>query len=321
MEGSTLEHADTPLTEEVPASTFVEAFHRTAREHPDLVAFRTRDGSVELTWAQLRTRVDALAAGLAKLGLRRGENVALMFANQPEFNLSDLAVMTVGATPFSIYFTSSPEEIEFVVGDAEARFAIVADQFADGFLAARDRLPKLEHVIVAGGEPREGTLRLEDVEADGDPSFDAAASCAQIKADDLLTLIYTSGTTGNPKGVELTHANLLASVQGLKQLIHLEPGFKVISWLPNAHIAERAAHHYLPVALGGSVTCCEDPRKIAEVLPEVHPTWFFAVPRIWEKVKAGLEAKLAAAPPEAKEQADKALGAALQKVRLEQAGK
>ncbi len=320
MESSTATEAAGAAAPEAPAANFVEAFHRTARDHSGRVAFRTRDGSTTLTWGELRTRADALAAGLAKLGLRRGENVALMFGNRPEFNLADLAVMTVGATPFSIYFTSSAEEIEFVVGDAQARFAIIDQAFADQFLAARDRLPTLEHVIVVDGDGREGTLRLEDVEGDGDPGFDAEASAAQIRGDDLLTLIYTSGTTGNPKGVELTHANLMSSVAGLKQLIELEPGFRVVSWLPNAHIAERAAHHYLPIALAGEVTCADDPRKIAEVLAEVHPTWFFAVPRIFEKVKAGLEAKLAAAPPEAKEQADKALGAALQKVRLEQAG-
>ncbi len=320
MAGSTADRAATPLTEELPAANFLQAFHRTAREHADLVALRTRGGEVELTWGEVRERVDALAAGLAKLGLRRGETVALMFGNRPEFNISDLAVMTVGATPFSIYFTSSPEEIEFVVGDAQARIAIVDAQFADTFLAVRERLPHIEHVVLVDGEAREGTLRFEDVIADGDPSFDPEAAARELTGDDVLTLIYTSGTTGNPKGVEIVHRNQLTAVEGLKELITLEPGFRVISWLPNAHIAERAAHHYLPIALAGTVTCADDPRKIGEVLAEVHPTWFFAVPRIFEKVKAGLEAKLAAAPPEAREQADRALGAALQKVRLEQAG-
>jgi long-subunit acyl-CoA synthetase (AMP-forming) len=320
MESSTADRAAHDAPVEPPAPTFVAAFHRTAREHPGQVAFRTRDGATALTWGELRARVDALAGGLHRLGLRRGENVALMFGNRPEFNLADLAVVTVGATPFSIYFTSSPEEIAFVVGDAQARFAIVDGAFAGALQDARDRLPTLEHVIVVDGDGREGTLRLEDVEADPDPAFDADAAAAETTADDLLTLIYTSGTTGNPKGVELTHGALMAAVGGLRRVIALEPGFRVISWLPNAHIAERAAHHYLPVAFAGEVTCADDPRKIGEVLAEVHPTWFFAVPRIFEKIKAGLEARLAAAPPEAREQADRALGAALQKVRLEQAG-
>jgi len=317
MAGSTVEHADTPLTEEVPAKTFVEAFHRTAREHAGAVAFRTRGGERELTWGQLRERVDKVAGGLAALGLRRGENVALMFANTPEFNLCDLAVMTVGATPFSLYATASPEQIQYVVSDAEARFAIIEPQFAENFRKARADLPKLEKIIVAG---EGGDMTLDELEGSGDGSFDVAASCAQVTEEDTLTLIYTSGTTGPPKGVELTHRNLMTAVEGLKQLITFKPGSKVISWLPNAHIAERAAHHYLPVALAGQVTCCDDPRKIAEVLPEVHPTWFFAVPRIWEKIKSGLEAKLAAAPEEARANADRAFQAALQKVRLEQKG-
>ena len=262
MAGSTADRAETPLTAEVPAANLVDAFHRTARDHADLVAFRTRGGEVELTWADMRRRVDALAAGLAKLGLRRGENVALMFGNRPEFNLADLAVLTVGATPFSVYFTSSPEEIEFVVGDAEARVAIIDGQFADTFLAVRERLPRIEHVVVVDGDGREGTVRFEDLEADGDPSFDAEAAAREVSGDDVLTLIYTSGTTGNPKGVEITHRNQLTAVEGWTQLIALDPGFRVISWLPNAHIAERAAHHYIPVVLAGTVTCADYPRKI-----------------------------------------------------------
>ena len=94
----------------------------------------------------------------------------------------------------------------------------------------------------------------------------------------------------------------------------------MISWLPAAHIAERGAHYYLPVIRGCTVSVCPDPRKIVEFLPQVHPTWFFAVPRIWEKLKAGLEAKLAAIPGEEGEQARQGLEAAIQKVRLEQAG-
>jgi long-subunit acyl-CoA synthetase (AMP-forming) len=319
MESSSAGQAGTPLEEQVEAATVIEAFHRTVARQPDDVAVRTRGDEVALTWAELRGRADALAAGLSKLGLRRGDTLALMFGNQVEFHLADLAGMTVGATPFSLYVTASPEQIAYVVGDAGARIAIVDAQYVESFAKIRDELPVLEHIVVVGEAP-EGTLRLEDVEADPDPDFDADASVAQARPDDPLTLIYTSGTTGPPKGVELTHDNLISAVVGFKQLVDFPPGGRVISWLPNAHVAERNAHHYIPIVLGLTITVCEDPRKIAEVLPEVRPHWFFAVPRIWEKMKAGLEAKLGDAPPEHAEGARKALDAALQKVRLEQRG-
>src|SRR4051794_13037258 len=131
----------------VGAATIAEAFRITAEDHPDRVAVRTKDDEVSLTWGALRERVDALARGLHELGVRRGDTVALMLANRPEFHVADLAVMSLGATPFSIYATSSPEQIAYVVRDAQARVAIAEEAFAGGLLAARAGLPGLEHVV------------------------------------------------------------------------------------------------------------------------------------------------------------------------------
>jgi long-subunit acyl-CoA synthetase (AMP-forming) len=137
----------------------------------------------------------------------------------------------------------------------------------------------------------------------------------------MLTLIYTSGTTGPPKGVQLNHRNLLSTVAGIEQMVDFPAeGGRVISWLPSAHIAERAAHHYLPIVFGFTITSCPDPRQVLAYLPEVRPSWFFAVPRIWEKLKAGIETMIAGRPDAEREQAQAAIAAAVQKVRLEQAG-
>ena len=119
-----------------------------------------------------------------------------------------------------------------------------------------------------------------------------------MSPEDVLTLIYTSGTTGPPKGVELAHRNLITAVSGIEEIVSFPPGSRVVSWLPAAHIAERAAHHYLPIVFGFSITTCEDPRQVMSVLPDVRPQWFFAVPRIWEKLKAGLETMIAGQPDE-----------------------
>jgi long-chain acyl-CoA synthetase len=228
-------------------------------------------------------------------------------------------VMTLGATPFSIYQTYTPDQIQYIVSDAGAKVAIIEEQFRETFLEARKGLPDLAHLIVVDGKGGDGTLTIEEVEA-SNPGFDAEAAWRAIEPDDLLTLIYTSGTTGPPKGVELTHNNLLAAIGTIEEIIEFPDNAKVISWLPSAHVAERNAHHYIPIAFGGQVTTCDNPREILSYLPEVRPTWFFAVPRIWEKLKAGLETTLASQPPEQREKMDAALAAAREKVRLEQAG-
>ena len=301
------------------AATVAEAFRITARERADEVAIRTKADAFTITWGQLRERVDALAAGLAELGVARGQAVALMLSNRPEFHLCDLAAMMLGATPFSIYNTYTPEQIQYLVTDARARVLICELQYLPQVQAAREELPSLEHVIVVDGDPVAGTLALSDLEA-AEADFDVEASVAALRGSDVLTLIYTSGTTGPPKGVELIHRNLLAAVEGLEELIQFPRDGRVISWLPAAHIAERNAHHYLPIVFGLQITCCDDPRQVLSYLPEVRPSWFFAVPRIWEKLKSGLEAMIAGQPEEQRERTRAALEAAVRKVRMEQHG-
>ena len=316
---STTEEQATPLDESLSAKTIAEAFRQTVDRCPDRTAVRTKDDEISLTWAQLRDRVDALAGGLAKLGVKRGDTVALLLGNRPEFHIADLAVMTLGATPFSIYATSSPEQVAYLVGDAEARVMLVESALLPAVAKARPELPNLEHLIVLEGAEGEDTLAWTDVEG-SDPDFDPEPHWRAVEPEDLLTLIYTSGTTGPPKGVQLVHRNLITATQSIRQMIQFPDGSRVISWLPNAHIAERAAHHYLPIVFGLSITTCEDPKRIAEYLAAVKPQWFFAVPRIWEKLKSGLEAMLAGLPDEAAQKARGALDAAIKKVELEQAG-
>ncbi len=303
----------------VDAPTLTQALRRTAASHPEVIALRTPDDSISLTWSGLLQRVDALAGGLAGLGVRRGDTVALMLTNRPEFNIADLAAVTIGATPFSIYTTYPAEEIEYLLTDAGTRVAIIEQAFIEVFQRARENVPGLEHLIVVDGDPPAGALRLDEVEG-SNPAFDAA-SLEPVQPDDVLTLIYTSGTTGPPKGVQLSHHNIMSAAKGIEEIITFDPGAKVISWLPAAHIAERMAHHYIPVIYAGSVTCCPDPREVVSYLPRVHPNWFFAVPRIWEKLKAGLEAMLAGQPVEQRKPLEDALAASLERVRLVQAGR
>jgi long-subunit acyl-CoA synthetase (AMP-forming) len=301
------------------ATTIAEAFRITAAERAEEVAIRTKGDAFTITWGELRERVDALAGGLAKLGVKRGDTVALMLSNRPEFHLCDLAAMMLGAAPFSIYLTYTPEQIQYLMTDADAHVLICEQQFLGQVSEARESLPNLQHVIVVDGEAPAGTLALSEVEG-SNPDFDVDASVAAIQPTDILTLIYTSGTTGPPKGVQLIHRNLFAATEGLDELIEFPRDGRVISWLPAAHVAERNAHHYLPIVFGLQITCCDDPRQVLSYLPEVRPSWFFAVPRIWEKLKAGLETMIVSQPEERRAALEAALEAGLRKVRLEQAG-
>ncbi len=315
MEATTSErYASGGPGSEPAAANFPAAFQATVERLGDAVAVRDRERG--LSWNELRSQAAAVAGGLAALGLGRGDAVALMLNNRIEFFPSDLGVSTLGGAPFSIYQTASPEQIAYVCGDAGIKIAIVEKMFLETF--ERAEIPALEHLIVLDGDG--GTMSYEQLLAT-DPGFDDAAAAASVGLDDILTLIYTSGTTGPPKGVELTHRNLLGLVSSVDDLLALpESGSKVISWLPAAHIAERGAHYYMPMTKGVEVAVCPDPRTIIEFLPTVRPTWFFAVPRVWEKLRAGLEAMLAALPDEQRVPAEKGIEAAIEKVRLEQRG-
>ena len=242
-----------------------------------------------------------------------------MLGNRPEFHIVDLAAVTVGATPFSIYVTYPAQEIEYLITDSGAKVAIVEQAFLPVVLEARKNLPALEHLIVVDGEAPAGTISLAEVEG-SNPDFDAAAAAACVAPGDVLTLIYTSGTTGPPKGVQLSHHNIMFTARSIEAIIALEPGARVVSWLPSAHIAERNAHHYIPIVYACTITCAPNPRDVLSYLPQVRPTWFFAVPRIWEKLKAGLEAMQSARPEEETRPLREALEAAIERVRLRQRG-
>jgi long-subunit acyl-CoA synthetase (AMP-forming) len=307
-----------PAGRAVDAPTLTEALRRTAANHPDVVAVRTPDDGVSLTWSQLLERVDSLAGGLAGLGVERGDTVALMLTNRPEFHIADLAAVMLDATPFSIYTTYPADEIEYLLTDAATKVAIIEQAFLPVVLEARKNAPQLERVILVDGDAPVGTIALAELEA-SNPDFDPSA-LPPVAPDDVLTLIYTSGTTGPPKGVQLSHHNVMFAAKGIEQIITFDPGSKVISWLPAAHIAERMAHHYIPVIYAGSITCCPNPREVVSYLPQVHPNWFFAVPRIWEKLKAGLEAMLAGQPEETRKPVEDAVAASVERVRLLRAG-
>ena len=303
------------------APTVAAAFQATVAAFPEANALRTKGDEVSFTWAEYAERVRAVAAGLAALGVGRGDTVGIMLTNRPEFHFADAAALHLGATPFSVYNTLAPEQIEHLVSDAGCRVMFTEAAFLESVLAVRDAVEGLEHVVVVDDGAGEGTISLAELEAMGAEGFDFEAAWRAVEPNDLATLIYTSGTTGPPKGVQLTHANVMAAFNSFDEVLRLSSDSRLVSWLPMAHIAERNATHYAPIAFGASVTCCPDPRQVVAYLTEVRPHWFFAVPRVWEKMKAALEIGIAADPdPERQQAIDRALELGRRKVEIEQSG-
>jgi long-chain acyl-CoA synthetase len=303
------------------APTLAAALRITAAENADETWVKNRDGSVLIKWGEGLERVDRIAGGLRKLGITKGDTVAMMLVNRPEFHVVDFAVMVAGGTPFSVYQTYTPAQIDYLLADSASKIIVTEPVYLETVQAACAALDLPPQIILVGGPAGgvDGTTSLEEVEL-LDADFDGASATNEIEPADILTLIYTSGTTGPPKGVQLTHNNLMCTVRGISEIVNFPRRSRVISWLPSAHIAERAAHHYIPAVLGFEITSVPDHKLLMEVLPEVRPNWFFAVPRIWEKLRGGLEAMVSNQPDEQREPLEAALSAAIEKVRLEQAG-
>jgi long-subunit acyl-CoA synthetase (AMP-forming) len=229
--------------------------------------------------------------------------------------------MHLGATPFSIYNTSSAEQIAYLLTNAANRVMVVESAFLEKAQAAIAETGTVEHLILIDGEA-DGAIALHELEAaTPGEDFDFESIWRAVQPEDILTLIYTSGTTGPPKGVQLTHANELAECRGIDHVARPNPGGGVISFLPHAHIADRGLSHYGQMTWGYTVTCCPDVTQVFAHVADAHPTFFGGVPRIWEKLKAALEAGIAAEPDEVRRSGTQAaLELGLRMVRAEQAG-
>ena len=286
----------------VEGHTIPGRFAETSARRADLTAlrWRTPDGGWgEWTWRDYADRAARVAGGLAALGLERGERVVLMLRNRPEFHVIDMGVLLAGATPISIYNSSSPDQIQYLTEHSDAVVAVVEDvDFLERFLKVRPELPALRAVVVLedpDGLAPDDVVRFDSL-LDADP-VDLQAAADAVQPGDLATVIYTSGTTGPPKGVMLSHFNICWTTESTRRAIGFPvEGFRLVSYLPMAHVAERMVTHYFHVLDGTEVTSCPDPAQLAPYLREVRPNYFFAVPRVWEKLYAGVHAALAADP-------------------------
>lgn len=303
----------------VAGKTVPKQFIDMARANPSVPALHSMKG--ESGWnvwtlSELSDLIARAASGLAEAGVQPGHRVLLMMRNRPDFHWFDAAAQFIRATAVSIYNSSSPEEIQYLSSHAEAELAIVEDSsFLDRLLQVRDDLPQLKriYVIEAPDGPLPDGVRLASELLDSEPA-DLDALAAATEPEDTATLIYTSGTTGPPKGVMISQYNVVYTVEILKQTITTFDDFvgkRVVSYLPMAHIAERAISHYQQLILGYSIYCCPDPAQLTAYLKEVRPQLLFGVPRVWEKIYNGVNAALGA-DPDRKAQFDDGVNAAIE---------
>ena len=312
----------------VSGKTVCTIFAEAVRKWSDRPALRwKRDGEWhQLSWKQYRDDVAALTLALRELGFGPGQFGLIMARNAPEHLIADLGLVHAGGAAISVYVTLAPEQVEYMANHSEAIIAFVEDEaFLKKFLAIRSSTPQLKKIVLLRGVAPEGVMSWGDLmergrallAADG-AAFDA--SWRAVGPEDTVSLIYTSGTTGPPKGVEYSHNNIVWTLESCRRLFDQENDI-IVSYLPLAHVAERFISQWNAIYLGREIYFCPDPNELLAYLLQARPTYFVGVPRVWEKLMAGIQAGVAAEPDEAKRQmAQGAIATAQQAYRLQRDG-
>lgn len=293
------------LPVENPADlTLCDLLLRDEEDHGELAALSwypagVADGEpTTLTWSRARHRIAEVAAGLTALGVAPGEHVLLMMGNRPEHWLTDLALVHLGAVPVSVYRTAAPEQIAHIVRHSRARLAVVggADDRArwEPLLTRPGGLERLVVADDAAAGPHVGWSTLAR-------PYETAVferACRRVRPGDPATVVYTSGTTGDPKGVVISHRNVVLNALALDRVAEVPDHADHLCYLPFAHIAERMLGIYLPLSRAGHVHLCDDPAQIVPLARRLRPAEFFGVPRIWEKLAAFVRTAVEALPQE-----------------------
>ncbi len=319
------------LLKEIEGRTLLTELARMAERLGDQPALKWKAGDVwrSLSWREYREAVLDMAAGLRRLGFQPGDFTVIMSRNRPESVIADLATLHARGVPVHLYSTLPPEQVEYIVNHCGANIAFLEDlSFLDQFETVRGRLTNLRRAVLFESQPAAGdwTTSWADVLAAGraerarEPGW-AEAALAQVGPDDIATVIYTSGTTGPPKGVIDTHRAVLYMELGTLRMARYESDSRFISYLPLAHAMGRLLDVWSPLLVGGTVHFCPDPLQLIQYALEVRPTLMGGVPRVWEKLFAGLGAGIAAIPDsQMKAAVEAAIEAGRKVVRLHQRG-
>jgi long-chain acyl-CoA synthetase len=286
--------------------TLTDIFYRSVEtfDKPDHLKFKKDGVWQNVSSREFKRAVEELSLGLRDLGVEKGDRVAILCENRPEWAYADLATLAAPAVDVPIYSTLPPAQVLYILNDSQSKVCFVSNAKQAAKVAeVRDKAPHLKHVIRIDDQPAEGTVTLEQVRARGrealakDPGA-VKKQAALSQPSDLATLIYTSGTTGDPKGVMLTHDNIVSNVKGsLAAFDVLGPADTALSFLPLCHIFERMGGHYLMLHKGVTIAYAEGVEQVPANMAEVRPTLMLSVPRLYEKMFARINEKVAADPP------------------------
>jgi long-chain acyl-CoA synthetase len=298
------------LLAEVEGRTLLDVFRATVEAHrgdPALTVQRGDGTFSTRSWGEYEDEASRVAMALRRVGVDHGDVVAIHASNRPEHVIVDVGTLLAGATPVSVYTTLAPDQLAYVAGNCDAKVAVVEDATALAtWRSVADQLPALERIVVldpTGVDLDDRTLTYDQLLEDGARALAGGRgeldnAWRAVASDDPVTIIYTSGTTGPPKGVVLTHRNLLFQLAVTQRLLDVRPGQRGVSYLPLAHIAERMTTHYLAIRYAGTVSFVPDITKVLPTLLETRPQTFMAVPRVWEKMHVALLVGIAAEPDE-----------------------
>ncbi|MCF6271472.1 MAG: long-chain fatty acid--CoA ligase [Melioribacteraceae bacterium] len=259
----------------------------------------------DISYATFKEETDSLAFGLGSLGVKREDKIAIIAENRPEWVYTDMAVLGVGAVDVPIYPISTSETIEFILNNSEAVGIVVSNQFhMNKVLKVKDNVKSLRFIIVMNDidiSEQSDVYLMKDIQKMGkefekeNPNY-FKESINLSREDDLCTLIYTSGTTGEPKGVMLTHKNIISNVMAVHEIIEVYKEDLFLSFLPLSHVFERMAGYYLPLTAGSQIAYAESIEKVASNLMEVKPTVMTAVPRLFERIYSKIRKGVDASP-------------------------
>jgi long-chain acyl-CoA synthetase len=313
-------------------ATIIEALASNAFRRPSSPAMRYRNAEGEwqvISWSDYLAAVRQVAGGLAALGIAPGSRVAVLSANRPEWHIADLGILATGCISVPIYPTSSTTQIAYVLRHAKVEACIVDSHTQAGkVLEVRDQAPTLRHVVVVDQATRSTDTFLrtfDELSALGADLSEADRAVVEqrmrdVHPDDVATLVYTSGTTGPPKATMITHHNIMWTLRQVAPVYSLTEGDRMLSFLPLSHIAERMMSEFTPIGVGGETWFARGLATVAQDLPECRPTIFLAVPRVWEKLREGIEGHIRRQPMAVRVAVERYMQLGSRKVQAEQAG-
>jgi long-chain acyl-CoA synthetase len=290
-----------PRSPQRPRPKTEDTFPKLVLEHAglrgDRPSMREKEFGIWQTysWKQTAAAVRSIACGLAALGMQRGDKIAIIGDNRPQFYCSMLAAQSLGALPVPVYQDAVADEMQFVLDHAEARFAIAENQEqVDKVTGIKDRLPHLEFLIYKDARglrnyPHDRLLSLDQVQEQGS-AFDTAnpgfflAEVAKGRGSDVSVIVYTSGTTGQPKGVMLSFDNLISAARSTVAFDRLSADDQVLAYLPMAWVGDHLFSYAQAIVAGFTVNCPESSETVMTDLKEIGPSYFFAPPRIFENI-------------------------------------